>query len=243
MEHDKPQFDDPALQSAVKRALGNETAPRQLRERVERALAGERARPVRLLRPLAGVAAAAVLFIGFSVAYHMLWASREKPVAQWFAAAMVVSHDQCSALPDHHLIAPDAPNDLGAVRERLKSQLNHALLVTSLGDGWTFAGAGVCNIGSAPAAHMLFKRGDQTISIFSIPVANLAYSESVPDGTSYSQIEQSHPVSGFIQNGAVHCLVGSSGLSLREITRLREAVRGQVSWRPDFASAAHCALH
>lgn len=241
MQEQDPQFDDPVLRDVVRRAFAGETAPVSLRQRVVETLDTEQRaeqNPRRQWNRL-GLAAAAVLVIGVGLAYLVLLRNSEKPVPQWFAAAMVASHDQCAGRSDHHLLSGLTPaNDVRAAGARLWRDLGYPVLAAELGDGWTFAGAGICQVSGHNAAHLLYTRGQDSISVFSIPAAVL-YAGDATDGTEYSQVEQGHPVSGFIQGGAVHCLVGrsaSGSLTLQEVKRLRDQVRRHFS--PAVSSAA-----
>jgi len=105
------------------------------------------------------------------------------------------------------------------------------VLVAELGGDWQFQGATVSKISGVPAAHLLFKRGDETISIFSVSAGAFYMDNTRGDGTTYAQMDKGHPISGFVQGGAIHCLVGSSksgNISLKEVTALRDKIRGQV---------------
>ena len=253
MQQSNEQFDDPALKQAIRRAMSATEpsgAPPALRNRIEAMLRQEQAlQDARLShwrRPMMSMlAAAAVLAIGLGVAYYLL--GRDEKAPQFFADAMVVAHDRCAGMTDHHLlqgIASDA--DLATIRQALHSKVGHPVLVTELGDGWKFAGAGVCEISNVPAAHMLFTRGDETVSIFSVS-AGAFYMNSDSSGSSegktYAQIDQNHEISGFVQGGAIHCLVGyskSGKLSLSEITKLRERIRNQVAMGEIELASAGC---
>jgi hypothetical protein len=166
--------------------------------------------------------------IGLGIAYVMLGRSEEK-VPQWFALEMVKTHDQCAALADHHLVADAAtdanPAELGTL---LEQRIGHHVPMLMLKDGWKFTGGGVCTVGSVPAAHLLFTRGNDAVSIFSIS-SNVLYPGSDSAGKrNYAQTEQGHQIAGFISGGAVHCVVTSSttnDLSLRDAIRMREELR------------------
>ncbi|HEY7090313.1 MAG TPA: hypothetical protein VH518_19610, partial [Tepidisphaeraceae bacterium] len=219
MEQYESQFEDPELKAALQRALGGESASSALRARVAAAIEAEQQKALRIrpawVRPLAGLAAAAVLLIGFVFAYSLLF-SRDHTVPQWFAMAMVKTHDG-SAHPSADL----AGDDFSAIGTKLRSQLGYPILSAPLGNDWKFQGAELTDVGSTKAAHLVFTRGDQTVSIFSgIPVGVL-YSKEATEGMSYAQMENGHPVSGFVHAGAIHCLVGSSrdgSLDLKTLT-------------------------
>jgi len=142
---------------------------------------------------------------------------------------MVQTHDGSVANPNAGLLRDISPTEKTAVRDKLHEQLGYSVAPVTLGgDGeWKLVGARINQVGSANAAQAVYTHGDQTISVFSVPVGVLYGSDS-SEGMTYSQVENGHPVSGFIHNGAVHCLVGSSkdgSLDLKTVTRLRNELR------------------
>src|SRR4051812_25654599 len=106
MEPLESQPDDPAMRMALRRALGSETAPPALRSRVEAMLEVERRKEQTRARALwrrpafSMVAAAAVVLVGLGIAFLLV--NRPSEIPQYFADAMVTTHQQCSALGDHH---------------------------------------------------------------------------------------------------------------------------------------------
>jgi hypothetical protein len=240
-----PQFDDPALRAALHRAMGSESAPSSLRRQVVARLDHEDQVLRRWRKPLSAFAAAAVILIGFSVAYMMLWRTVEHPIPKFIASAMVSVHDQYAANKIHTTITDP---DLRNVRKLLESQVGHPVMIASLGDGWVFVGADVTTLSNITAAHALFKRGNQTVSIFSLPASAL-YEGAVNDGVTYEQMEQDHPVSGVVYEGAVNCLVASAttgGLDLKQLSQLRDRLRPEMTLNlmhgncmPRFAQASN----
>lgn len=218
------KFDDPALKAAIRKAIGNETAPASLRNRVSAALRREAAPPFWLSRRVRAYALAACMIIGIGLLAVMLLPRKEPPVPDWFADAMISTHDTCKTLTNHALLADVSITDLPALRQRLQELLGHPALVAMLDDGWAFKGAGTCQVRDVPAAHLLFSRGQDTISIFSIS-AKLLYSNASSDGMTYSQTRNGHELAGFVYGGAIHCLVGESPtkkVSLRQVIDLRD---------------------
>jgi len=77
----------------------------------------------------------------------------------------------------------------------------------SPGNGWQFKGAGLCKVGDAQAVHLLYARGDQLVSVFSLKgPSNCAHGTSAP----YQQTIGGHPMSGFLFSGTVYGVVASS---------------------------------
>jgi hypothetical protein len=248
------EFEDPALKQAVRRAFAGEgeAAPAALRQRVEAifaagAVAGTKLGPAqeeplrrpdrswwaRQLTPKNAVAAAiALLAIAF-----MFWELRSEfittsPPSHYarttfpdsFAVAMVAAHENCAKLPDHHLIPGKDP---ASVKAPLAAAAGMTVAATDLGDGWQFEGAGLCNVGGVKAAHLLFARGKDTISMISMPApASLASF----NGT-YTEVVQDHPMSGVVSGGAVYCLIASApdhAVTSHDLELLLERVKVQV---------------
>jgi hypothetical protein len=226
MDQNDPHFDDPALREALRRALGQETAPPALRQRIVAALAAERRYvPAKFRRVAYGLAA--VLVIGFGLVYAFIFYHREQPAPQWFATAMVAAHDQWSGLPEQHLPQDLNSDNTVSLKQGLRQKLGFPVMVALPPGGWKFVGAGTCSIGSYPAAHLMFVRGDQTISVYSV-AARALYKGSESDGTTYAQTEQGHQIAGFQAQNSIHCIVGNSksgDLSLGDIIRLRDQLR------------------
>ena len=114
---------------------------------------------------------------------------------------MVRTHDNCAKLPDHHKIPGDDPEKL---RDKL-AESGVAASATHLGGDWKFKGAGICQVGQTRAAHLLFARADEFVSVFSLLAPeNCGYG---PD--SYTEMFEKHPVAGFRHGDALYCVVGS----------------------------------
>jgi hypothetical protein len=229
MSVEENENDDPAFRGAIRRAMSGERAPAALRQRVEAMLASQRpATPVtqtsrwRLqFRPinwqLTGAAAAVLLSVGF-MSYQIRetffpsflsfshGASRAPRVSQFplaFAMAMVKTHDHCAKLSDHHLMPGD---NFDALRVQLTSAEGVDVFAAKIGDDWKFKGAGVCDIDSARAAHLIFTRGDRTVSIFSLP----APSTCSGGAAEFQQSVGNHAIRGFRNGNALYVIVASS---------------------------------
>ena len=141
---------------------------------------------------------------------------------------MTRTHDNCSKLPDHHKIPG---NDPLALKEKLSAGASVTASTISLGADWTFKGAGVCKVGDKDAAHLLWVRGDEYVSLFS-----LAAPEDCGYGAQeYKDIYEKHLVTGFRQGNALYCLVGSS--TTRPITDKNELDPFLAKVRSSLAAA------
>jgi len=239
-QHDQPEFEEPALKAAVRRNFESERAPARLRERIVAQMvagdgepAGERARSWRLRlgpHPVRTLAAACIAVIAVSVAAYqvktnffpstptMTYTVQELPAT--FAMEMVKTHTSCAKLPDHHLVTGD---DFKKLAEMLSAQVKVPVAALDL-PGWTFKGAGACKVGSVISAHLVYANAQgQSVSVFSLP-ADAVY--AAPDGATYSQTVEGHPLSGFKQGSGLYCVVGSSSgsdaLSMKTVESLRD---------------------
>jgi hypothetical protein len=220
MAFPQTQFDDPALKSALQRVWGGDAASPALRRRIEKSLDQQKWAEQSILRrwraPLTGLAAAAVLAVVFSMSAVVATQNRDRTVPTWFADAVVAAHDRCVAEdlknPEAHGRKIDFANrdEVRAVRSSLNRQIGYPVMVYSPGKDWKLDGARVCTVGNIPAAHLMFTRGKETLSIFSISAGALYNDRSVPDGVRYAQVDKGHGVAGFTYGGALHCVVGNS---------------------------------
>jgi hypothetical protein len=255
MREDSEQFDDPGLRAAVRRAVGSESAPPSLRTKVAGLIApavdavadgprASHAAPRRRLVinsgvwRLTGAAACVLLAVGY-VAYQVRMqffppspyqAFRERANQPVIPASIVLDvlrrHDACAKLPDHHLIPGDKPELL---KETLTQSAGVTASATSLDAGWQFRGAGVCDVGATKAAHLLFARGDDTVSIFSMP-ATAECGGGWPG--CYRDTVEKHPVAGFHRGGALYCIVGSDPkgeFTATELNSIVEKVQASVA--------------
>ena len=228
MDEVQEQFDDPALKGAIRRACDKPTAPPRLREKVMAMMASapaaaslsSAARDVetpsrwRIPMPSPKVAAAAVLaFITVGFAFmqiareYDLFARFTPPPApakfeDAFAMSMVNAHRNCAKLADHHLVGG---NDFAALKKELGVKEGIRVFAAPLCNDWQFKGAGICNVGSVQAAHLLFTRDTQSVSVFSIPQA-----DKVCGGhQNYEQLIDSQAIMGFTRDNALYTLVVS----------------------------------
>jgi hypothetical protein len=236
MRQEPLEFHDPALRKALKGAFGGEMAPLPLASRIKSALAAEpEPAPRRAARPrprIWSVAAAACLArVSVSLMGMQVWktftpheqmAVKSLDVPPELAQHLVIRHDTCGSEPDHHFLPGVAHDDLNAIQRTLARSLDQRVLVTKLPNGWVLRGANLCPVGQDRAAHLLFTRGNQTLSLFSLPNADYPTSSS---DTPYESIAAGHPMAGFTHGNGFYCLVGSSPdgkLTLAELKSLRD---------------------
>ena len=244
-QQDGPIFEDCELKAALRRCLCNEQAPAPLRERIAQAVATQAATiattplapspilstgTMRLnptsaspatfstLLPGLAIAASMILAIG-SIALILSRSSQTLP--HQFEAAAVARHDGCCEAADHH--NPTMPQATFArIGQYLQQQLHHPVLAADMTkDGWQFSGVSICPVGGIDAAHLLFRRNLQTLSVFSLPASAIP---TLDDHQSYeARTADGHTVVARMQDGAVYCLVGKGtdgDLTIDELDQL-----------------------
>ena len=177
--------------------------------------------PLRYPRPVYGLAAVVTTVIGFAIAYQLdqppAWrsASSVSMVSANFpdvvpasvARGLVDVHARCQDKPNHESFSDIPRDDLMALRGRLQAQLGFPVLAAPLDDGperWDFRGAALCPIGKAPAAHLVFARKGQAVSIFSLPRWSCP---DAHDGQMCEDLDPSHPLAVFVGRRGVHCVI------------------------------------
>ena len=253
MEHDDLDFDDPGLRSAVRRAWDGEHAPQRLRARVGRLLATapsvdqpsvERSTWERWQGRVYGLAAAAVILfsIGLLVLYYQgvfdprplqrgyavpVSLPTKAPMPISLAQSMVATHTACGKLPGHELVTDLPTRSFRALSVKLTSDLGFPVIARGLGADWTFTGAGECVIGNLQGAHLMFARGDELISVFSLPTSCMT---GVQPGARFDGTVQGHQVAGFSRGGAIYAVVASSpagSLRADTVNLIRDGLFGQ----------------
>ncbi len=154
---------------------------------------------------LPGMAIAASMLISIGLMVYFL-SSSAQAMPEKFQAAAVARHDGCCKASDHHLpvIRTASYREIGRF---LKQELQHPVLAADLTrEGWQFSGAAICPISGIATAHLLFRKGSETLSVFSLPAAALpsltqhqSYRGTTPDG---------HSIIVRAEDGALYCLVG-----------------------------------
>ena len=185
----------------------------------------------------AAIAACAVLALGWmfyqireTVSPSSPWASAPAGGAVTAVPASLVldmtkTHDACAKLPDHHKIPG---NDPAKLHDTLTAGASVSASTMSLGADWNFKGAGLCDVGDKKAAHLLFVRADEYVSIFSMS----APEECGYGGDSYKDIYEKHVVTGFRKDTALYCVVGSAEkreLGKNDLDPILEKVKASIA--------------
>lgn len=259
IRQDEDQFNDPGLRNALRRSFGHERAPETLRQNIEQLLVGTAVPVIEMKAPkstalrdvwerwnsvvYSGIAAC-VMFAGaaFLVLSYQGYFDRNprysnnQPVVgdvpSNLAVALVARHTACSQLNDHHMLKGD---NLPALKAELERQMNFPVAVMDPGDGWVFKGAGRCDVGKTPAAHVLFARGKQELSVFSMPGDIVRTVSTHTEPSIFESEFQNNPIAGATRGAATYAAVGSSpdgSLTLSDIVALRDQFMSSLPAMP-----------
>lgn len=199
-------FDDPQLKQAVRRVWGNEqanpTASPMLRARVTQLLQKSSLAPAHpwITRWNWAIAAAILLFVGLS-GWHFYDQSRRDLLPSYIADAMVKTHDGCCHKRSHFGVTGVDPNDFSAIGAALAARLNVPVIAIPL-DNWQFAGGSRCAVRGHETAHMLYRDGTSTLSIFSIPGQDFPLNND-----EYVATVGTHHIAGFRKDGGFYCVL------------------------------------
>jgi len=194
------------------------------------------------LNPLHGLAAAAIVLLGFGVSYHY-FSKPSNPsnpaIPVTLASDLISRHDSCCSLPDHHGIKDD---DFDQIAKEMGVHLGIPVMAAKLDGTWTFHGASYCPVGDLKSghisAHLVFARDKQFVSLFSLPasVLNNVHIQST------SEMEQNHPLAAFQTSHGFYCVVGSSpdgSLTIEQVRVLRDQVQPKIAAADEDQPDAH----
>ncbi len=156
---------------------------------------------------LPGLAIAASMLVTIGLTAFFLSGSAQA-MPKVFEAAAIARHEHCCGAPDHHLpvIRTASYPEIGRY---LKQELHHPVLAADLShEGWQFSGASICPIAGIDTAHLLFRKGTETLSVFSLPTS--AIPSLTQHQTYHGTTEDGHSVIVRAEDGALYCLVGHS---------------------------------
>jgi hypothetical protein len=190
-----------------------------------------------------GFAAAAMMVVGFGLASRLdrrndslsgiagTEVTFTSTVPPDIARGLVESHDRCSKIPSHTNDLELSGQNFTAIRRRLEDHLGFPVLAGNVEEalgrnGWKVKGAAVCNVGGVDAAHLVFARAGQAISIFSLPPSACRHNGRDPQET--EDANPDHPTAVFVWSDGVHCVVGSStdrSLSVDQVKAVLEHLR------------------
>ena len=241
MENQPPDnFEDASLKSAVRRAWGNERAPESLRKSIALMATPTPTTPPargwpKFLgsSPIKSVAAAVLLSIGLAYlgyqAYRMTRPAQVRVMVERIPDSMAhkLADDHDRLLADANKWSPDLPRDNpDQLAATLKKKLNYVPMTASPGDG--FALVGTASLGKGNGAELLYQKGNQTVSVFSLPASDVPMCDNnaILGGNA-----PNHPMAGFVHDRGFYMLVGSSAdnsMSLSDVQALRDKLRPSI---------------
>jgi hypothetical protein len=117
-----------------------------------------------------------------------------------------------------------ALSDPAAISAEAGKKLGRIVPVVDLkGQGWDLIAASFCQIDKHDAVRFFFTRGNQSMTVISLPASAWADAE---DGDHYEMNTEGHAIAGYIKSGSLNCVVGDESLKLDEATALRDRIRG-----------------
>jgi hypothetical protein len=183
-------------------------------------------------RPLFRFAAAAILIVGIGSLAFQIWNTTRPPASSAYVfpvslfKGMVATH---TARASGAEASPDAVKSL-ADAAKLSQTTNRPVLVADLTkDGWTFDGAAVRAVGQFTAAQLFFTKGNAAVSVFSLPASAVP---NAADNSTYDTVFNGAPIAGFVKNGGLFCIVGSSpdgSLTAGEVRGMLERHKGELA--------------
>jgi hypothetical protein len=225
---DENTLNDQRLKAAVKRVWSEDTAPPELRARVQQMLSTTTV-PARSTTRWTGYAIAALLLLSASTVTWIPWNwGGDEPLPPSVLASMVQTHDRCCGARNHHLLRGVHGDDYAAIGRKLSGDLGVPVLSIPLAH-WEFAGAGPCPVWGHESAHLLYRDGMQTLSVFSIPAKDFALGS---DNERYAATLDTHRVAGFVHDGGLYCVVANSPdgqITAAEVSRIRDQLLSSFS--------------
>jgi hypothetical protein len=173
---------------------------------------------------LFGLAAAAVVLLAVGYFSVRSVTTTKSDLREDVAASFVQTHDGCCKYKDHHFLKGVAPNDFTAIGKTLAVSLNVPVISIPV-SGWQFEGAGKCPVWGHPSGHLLYRRGDQTLSIFTISASDMGIK---PGDRSFDATVKGHYLSGFIRGNGMYCVLvyaPDGSLTAGDARQLRDHLR------------------
>jgi hypothetical protein len=214
MSQQSKEFVDPVLKRAVRQAYSAERAPESLRLRVIAAIdqvadSGSADRPRKPVKTQPvwlkyATAALVLLAIGAGVEYWLLHDSEPAydPSSPGQFVYTLPQDFQEGMTTAYARAVPTTLTERANAEATLTKTIGHKVIAPDIA-GWTFVAAEEVSIANHPAARMVYTRGAQTISLFSI-IADASYPP--PDGTSYDETCSGVIFAGVVRNGMIYCV-------------------------------------
>lgn len=262
VEHES--FDDPSLKRVCRQAWSGEKCPLELFAKLKasaRQASLQTVQPVQSVRSIPmwyrggfQVAAAAVVLMAvgtFTLPYvRTANASSASAISailvdpkNKITQSIVAMHEKCCQSKRGHQIAGVPKEKVFATADALGKRLGQPVLATAIPErGWSFEGGAVCpvtdnNERKVPAAHFIYKSGNESVSLFTMPRSvspcrvfcgpyEGTYIETKPDGR-----QVAHPIAGFVDSRGAYCLVGTGSprLTQTRLAAMRDRLQSTVA--------------
>ena len=144
--------------------------------------------------------------------------------------SIIDMHDRCSHKVGPHVAANTSADKIMLTGHVLETKLGQPILAASLPEGgWNFRGGAICPVvdkaeRKVPAAHLIYKSGDDSVSVFSMPRS------TSPCPKPYEGSYRGHPIAGFADANGAYCLVGSGSAAMtpQRIAAMRDRLQGSL---------------
>jgi hypothetical protein len=240
-------FEDSSLKRVCRQAWAGEKCPLALLERLRSAgrqgslQTGQTVQSMRIV-PMwytggFGVAAAALVLITLGVVLRPLTRPADASAAALnldpkITKSLIDMHDRCCQHNGPHQIAGARGDCAFATGHALEKRLGQPILASAVPEpGWKFHGGAVCPVANKPAAHLIFKNGSDSVSLFSMPRSVSPCNKTRQYEARY---DDRHAIAGFIDSRGAYCLVGSGGRELtpRRLAAMRDRIQSTVVVSP-----------
>jgi hypothetical protein len=189
--------------------------------------------------PLFGVgAAAAALLLGMGSVAAVLMKDRPTATALQlppeFTQKLIKTHDNCSALADHHLLSGVSPNDFQQIATRINGELHVPVASEPIAE-WQFYGANICPVGLNKSGHLVYHRGESALSLFTLPTSALpaASLPSAKNQATFDKTVDGRAIAGFVQGSAVYFVVAhrkdGSTVAAADVDAIRDKLRREMN--------------
>jgi hypothetical protein len=135
----------------------------------------------------------------------------------------------------HDKMGATTGENIAAARQKLIEELHQTVWLADLTkQGWKFEGAACVNVDSAKGAQAVFSKGDDTLSMISMPVAGNCETHG-GDVEMFAKDVDKHSVFAFVANGEMYGLVGycpDGSLKLADVQAIGNRFKSEVAANP-----------
>jgi hypothetical protein len=141
-----------------------------------------------------------------------LFSDRAPPIL----TALLATHDACCANNMDKFLPGTSKDDVPKAAKALAVAFKHTILGPELtGDGWILRHCGVCTVDGKPVAHLLYAKGEQRLSVFSLSVSSLGGDPGFK-GVRDTPVE-GRPCISVINQDDMFTIIAHGGINQREL--------------------------